>query len=289
MPFFLSVAAAFLFGSGDFVGGLASRTARPLQVAVISQWVGFVILVPAFLVFGDRPSGTSLAWGAAAGGATGVGLVFILRALSAEVMAIGAATAGIVTAALPVVFGLVGGERPAAIALIGLVLAVGSIAPIVSDPRASAALRPGSAGLMTWSDLRRLGFVDGAIAGIGWGATSIFLAQIPLESGLWPVVSAQTATVFILTLVALAAGHRVLPPRTAVLQAGSVGVLHLSGVVLFLAALQRGLLTLVAVVQSLYPAVTILLARLVLKERLARRQVGGLIVAAIGVTLIGLG
>ena len=131
--------------------------------------------------------------------------------------------------------------------------------------------------------------MDGAIAGLGWGGTSIFLAQTPIDGGLWPVASAQTATVLILTVIAVVSSHRVVPPRSAALQAGSVGVLHLSGVVLFLIALQRGLLTLVAVVQSLYPAVTILLARSVLKERLARRQVAGLIAAGVGVTLIGLG
>lgn len=291
MPFLLSLAAAFLFGSGDFVGGMAARRAKPLQVAVVSQWVGFVILVPVFVLFGDRPSTASLAWGAAAGAATGLGLVFIFRALSSEAMAIGAAVAGIVTAVLPAVFGLVGGERPAAIAMIGMVLAIGSIAPIVTDAGTTAAIRPGSGSgrLPSVTNLRRLGVIDGAIAGLGWGGTSIFLAQTPIDGGLWPVASAQTATVLILTVIAVVSSHRVVPPRSAALQAGSVGILHLSGVVLFLIALQRGLLTLVAVVQSLYPAVTILLARSVLKERLARRQVAGLIAAGVGVTLIGLG
>jgi len=291
MPFLLSLGAAFLFGSGDFVGGIAARRAKPLQVAVVSQWVGLAILVPVFVLFGDRPSIASLGWGAAAGAATGLGLVFILRALSSEAMAIGAAVAGIITAVLPVVFGLVGGERPAPIAMIGLVLAIGSIALIVTDAGTMATIRPGrtSGRLPSLSNLRRLGVIDGAIAGLGWGGTSIFLAQTPIDGGLWPVVSAQTAAVLILTAIAVVSGQRVVPRRSAALQAGSVGMLHLSGVVLFLIALQRGLLTLVAVVQSLYPAVTILLARSVLKEHLVRRQVTGLIAAGVGVIFIGLG
>ena len=291
MTFLLSLGAAFLFGAGDFVGGIASRRARPLQVAVISQWAGWLILVPAFALFGDRPSTTSLTWGAAAGLSTGLGLVFIFRALSAELMAVGAAVAGIVTAVLPVTFGLISGERPSVLAMIGLTLAIVAIGPIVTDPQATAAWRARSlsARFMSWADLRRLGVIDGAIAGVGWAGTSIFLAQTPIEGGLWPLASAQTATVLVLTVIALTSGERRLPSRPAAVQAGSVGVLHLSGGVMFLVALQRGLLTLVAVVQSLYPAVTILLARFILKERLVRRQFVGLIAAAIGVTLIGLG
>ncbi len=291
MTFFLSLGAAFLFGAGDFVGGLASRRASPLRVAVMSQWVGLALLVPAFLVFGGRPNTTSLMWGAASGIATGLGLVFLFRALAAEAMAIGAAMAGIVTAVLPLVFGLLAGERPAAIAMIGLCLAMGSIVAIVYERPAGRGdqPRPGSGRLLSLAGLRRPGVVDGIIAGVGWGGTSIFLAQTPIDGGLWPLASAQTATVLILTVITLGSGARVIPPRGAVLPSTVVGVLHLSGVVLFLVALQRGLLTLVAVVQSLYPAVTILLARLVVKERLAPRQVAGLIAAGVGVTLIGLG
>ena len=116
-----------------------------------------------------------------------------------------------------------------------------------------------------------------------------FWRRPPLTVASGHLASAQTTTVLILTAIALGSGTRVIPPRDAVPSSAAVGVLHLSGAVLFLVALQRGLLTLVAVVQSLYPAVTILLARLVLKERLASRQVAGLIVAGVGVALIGLG
>jgi drug/metabolite transporter (DMT)-like permease len=289
MTFFLSLGAAFLFGAGDFVGGIASRRAQPLQVAAISQWTGLLILVPAFALFGDRPSAASLVWGAAAGLSTGVGLVFIFRALSAALMAIGAAVAGIFTAVLPVIFGLVTGERPSPLAAIGLTLAILAIGPIVADPETTRELQWGRARRPSLRDLRRLGVIDGAIAGIGWAGTSILWAQTPIEGGLWPLVSAQTATVVVLTGIVLASGRRMPAFRPAALQAGSVGVLHVSGGVMFLVALQRGLLTLVAVVQSLYPAVTILLARFVVKERLARRQVVGLMAAAFGVTFIGIG
>ncbi len=291
MPFLLSLAAAFLFGSGDYVGGLASRRVSSLRVAVASQWVGFLLLVPAFLVFGDSPNTTSLAWGAASGFSTGLGLVFLFRALAADTMAIGAALAGIVTAAIPLVFGLLTGERPGTLALIGLVLAVGSIAAIVYVRPAEEAGRRISAmpRRLSLAALRRPGVVEGIVAGIGWGSTSVFLAQTPLDGGLWPLVSAYAATVLVLTAIALGSGTAVIPPRDAALPTGAVGVLHLSGVTLFLVALQRGMLTLVAVVMSLYPAVTILLARLVLKEQLTPTQVGGLVAAGAGITLIGVG
>jgi drug/metabolite transporter (DMT)-like permease len=291
VTFLLSLGAAILFGSGDFVGGLVSRRAGPLQVAVASQWIGLALLVPAFLIFGGRPNTTSLTWGAASGLATGLGLVFLFRALAAEAMAIGAALAGIVTAVLPLAFGLLAGERPATIAMIGLVFAIGSIALIVYQSPSGGGDQsgPGSGRRLSPASLRRPGAVEGIIAGVGWGGASIFLAQTPIDGGLWPLASAQTTTVLILTAIALGSGTRVIPPRDAVPPSAAVGVLHLSGAVLFLVALQRGLLTLVAVVQSLYPAVTILLARLVLKERLAPRQVAGLIVAGVGVALIGLG
>jgi len=290
MPFLLSLAAAFLFGSGDFVGGLASRRASPLRVAVTSQWVGLGILLPAFLIFGNSPNRSSLAWGAASGFATGLGLVFLFRALAADTMAIGAALAGIFTAVIPVVFGLLTGERPAAIAAVGLVLAIGSIAAIVYERTGESDREPGaSGGGLSLATLRRRGVIDGIIAGVGWGGTSIFLAQTPIDGGLWPLASAQMATVLVLTAFALGSGAGLIPQRDAVLPSAGVGVLHLTGVTLFLVALQRGMLTLVAVVQSLYPAVTILLARVILEEKLVRRQVAGLIAAGVGVVLIGLG
>jgi drug/metabolite transporter (DMT)-like permease len=290
VPFLLSLGAAVLFGSGDFVGGLASRRTSPLRVAVASQWVGFILLVPAFLIFGSSPNPTSLVWGAASGFATGLGLVFLFRALS-HAMAVGAAVAGVVTAVLPLVFGLVSGERPTGLATIGLVLAVGSIVAIVYEPPDGGGDQPrtgrGRPALLV--GLRRPGVFDGIIAGVGWGGTSIFLAQTPIDGGLWPLASAQTATVLVLTAIALGSGAPLIPPRDAAVQSAAVGVLHLSGVMAFLLALQRGLLSLVAVVQSLYPAVTIVLAWLVLKERLSSRQVAGLIAAGAGITLIGLG
>lgn len=289
MPFLLSLMAAVLFGSGDYVGGLVSRRASPLRVAVVSQWVGWALLVPAFLIFGDRPDTTSLIWGAASGIATGVGLVFLFRAL-AHAMAVGAAIAGISTAVLPVVVGLLAGERPTATAQVGLVLAVVAIAAIVYERPPDGGGAGGEAvRRLSLAALRRRGVVDGFIAGCGWGGTSIFLAQTPASSGLWPLASAQTATVVILTAVAFGTGMGLVPPRDVVRPSAAVGVLHLAGVMAFLLALQRGLLTLVAVVQSLYPAVTILLARAFLKEPLAPRQIAGLVVAGVGITLIGLG
>ena len=132
MPFLLSLVAAVLFGTGDYVGGLVSRRTSPLQVAVAWQWVGWALLVPVFLIFGGRPDTTSLIWGAASGISTVVGLVFLFRAL-AHAMAVGAAIAGITTAVLPVVVGLLAGERPTAIALVGLVIAVVAIAAIVYE------------------------------------------------------------------------------------------------------------------------------------------------------------
>lgn len=289
MPFLLSLVAAVLFGTGDYVGGLVSRRASPLRVAVVSQWVGLALLVPVFLIVGGRPNTSSLIWGAASGISTGVGLVFLFRAL-AHAMAVGAAIAGISTAVLPVVVGLLAGERPTAIALVGLVLAVFAIAAIVYErPPDGEGAGPEAGRRFSLVALRRRGVVDGFIAGCGWGGTSIFLAQTPASGGLWPLASAQTATVLILTAIAFGTGIGLVPPRDMVRPSVAVGVLHLAGVMAFLLALQRGLLTLVAVVQSLYPAVTILLARALLKEPLASRQIAGLVVAGVGVTFIGLG
>jgi drug/metabolite transporter (DMT)-like permease len=247
------------------------------------------LLIPVFLIFGGSPNATSLIWGAASGIATGVGLVFLFRAL-AQAMAVGAAIAGISTALLPVIVGLLSGERPTAIALVGLVLAVIAIGTIVYErPHDGEGVVPERVHRFSLVALRQRGIIDGFIAGCGWGGTSIFLAQTPVSGGLWPLASAQTATVVILSAISIGTGTGLATSRDVVRPSVAVGVLHLAGVMAFLLALQRGLLTLVAVVQSLYPAVTILLARLFLREPLAPTQIAGLVLAGVGITLIGLG
>jgi drug/metabolite transporter (DMT)-like permease len=246
-------------------------------------------MIPAFIIFGSNPTSNGLLWGALSGACVAVGLTALFGALALS-MPIGASVTGIVTIAVPVVFGLATGERPELVALIGLVIGVAALPLIVFDPeKVEAELdRARGSASSRLATMRRLGVIHAVAAGLGLGASSITLSRTTDADGMWVILGSQVSTLVVLTLVALVLRKPLLPQRGARLHAAAVGPIHLAGVVSLVLALQRGLLTLVAVVQSLYPAFTIILARIVLDERLARRQIAGLVLAGIGVTLIGI-
>lgn len=296
MAVLLGLSAAIVYGSSDFLGGLASRRSPVLAVVAGSQLAGLVALLPLLPLLPGAVTAAALGWGAASGVAGGAGVALLYRGLSRGRMGIVAPTTAVGAAALPVVVGLLAGERPGAAALAGIAVALAAIVLVSLTPAPTStgvpeAVGPGVGVAFPGGDQRRLpaGLPEAVAAGLAFGAFFILLARAGTDSGLWPLVGARGGSTALVVLGAVATGRSLRPV------AGSWGLIIASGVLdmaanaLYLLATGTGLLSLVAVLTSLYPASTVLLARVILHERLAPLQLLGLGLAAAGVALISLG
>jgi drug/metabolite transporter (DMT)-like permease len=280
MEIVLGLGAALTYGAADFVGGFVTRRAHVLAVVLGSQLVGAVALaavMPALV--GEPATGRALAWGAASGLAGAIGVVFLYRGLAGGRMSVVAPVTAVVAATLPVIFGLVVGERPPGVALAGVAVALVAIG-LISRPgpsdRRDAAGSDSGVGLAL-------------VAGVGFAAFFILLERAGPAAGLWPLVGARASSILLTGALALLTSA---PLRSATGMArpiAVVGLLDAAANVLYLLATQRGLLSLVAVLTSMYPATTVLLARFLLGERLTRLRAAGLGVAATAVALMAAG
>ena len=277
MAVMLGLLVALSYGAGDFFGGLSSRRLTPTVVVQASQLVGLGSLAVALVVLPDqRFVGIDVARGAIAGTVGLSGLVLLYRGLAAGAMSIVAPVTAVGAAVLPVAWGLVDGERPSAVALLGVVLALTAVL-LVSSPAADGVPVPG----------RVKEAALALVAGAAFGVVFILLGSSGEDSGLWPVFAARAASVSVMTLVLLARGRppRIPPAGTRAFVAAA-GFLDVLANAIFVIAAREGLLSLVAVISSLYPASTVVLARVVLHERVDRRQQVGLAFALAGVVLI---
>lgn len=269
----LATACAVVYGTADFFGGLATRRSRVFSVVALSQLAGLVLILALLPLLPGRLSEGAMLWGLGAGVAGATGLVLFYRALATGVMSVVAPTTAVTSAALPVMYGLATGERPEPMALVGVVLALGSVL-LVSQ--GGSAGKSGSAGSV----------LTALAAGAGFGGFFILLALAPDEGGLWPLVGARLSSVALVVLLAVATRRTLKPGGGSLHIIVAAGVLDMLANVLYLLAKQEGLLSLVAVLVSLYPASTLLLARRVLGERLHAIQVAGVACALGAVALI---
>jgi uncharacterized membrane protein len=270
----LALAAAVSWGIGDFLGGLKSRTLRPIAVLIVAQPIGGALLGIWVAIRGEGPPGTQVFWASLAAIFGTIGLIAFYRGMAAGALSIVAPIAG-AGAAIPVVWGLARGDNPSAYQKLGFAAA------FVGVVLASFERRP---------DAPRLA------AGVGWAAIAMIsfgAYYIPMHAAsqgdfLW------AAFVFRLTSTALVATAwlALRPPsaRRADLPAlAAIGVLDTGGNVFFAAASQNGLVSVVSILASLYPVVTVLLARAVLHERVHRSQELGIALALSGIVLISAG
>jgi drug/metabolite transporter (DMT)-like permease len=280
MAALLATLSAGLFGVGDFIGGVAARRVRAMVVAAWSQLVGLTVLI--VLVLGvwpsSSPSRADFGWGVAGGLVGAVGLVLLYTALSRGPMSVAAPVTAVFAAVVPVLAGLAMGERPGPLAAVGIVLAFPAIVLIAraeeehlqaSEPRSHPVRATFVALLPAFG------------AGVGFGFFFVFLQRTSHGAGLWPLVAARSASMVVLfVLVVSTPGGNTLRHGTARLVL-LCGLCDVSANVFYLVAVNRGLLSLVAVLASLYPASTVVLARVVLHERMSRSQLVGLGLAAV--------
>ncbi len=278
MAVFLSVLTAALFGAGDFLGGLAGRRIRVIQVLAASHLVGLVGITFAALVLADDFIAVDLVWGAAAGVAGFVGLGLLYRGLARGPMGVVAPLTAITSAAVPAAWGVViGGDVLSGGGWAGVAIALASIVLVSGEPA-------GTRGVPA------LTVIEGLLAGTGFGFMFVILEQTDAASAPWPIVGARLLTGGGLLLLFVVSRERIMPtdPITRRLVVG-LGVLDTSSNALFLYAADAGSLTIAAVLSSLYPVATAVLASVVLHERLTRFQRLGFLAALIGASLIAVG
>jgi drug/metabolite transporter (DMT)-like permease len=247
-----------------------------LSVLVISQGVGLVGMLLVAIVIGGHPSGADLGYGALAGLAGAAGVAMLYRSLASGSMSLVAPITGVVAVVVPIAVGVGSGERPANLQYVGIVVAVVAVALL-----SGGGARAGRIGRGTL--LLALG------AGIGFGLFYVAIAKTSTGANLWPLVAARGASVA--TLLAVVGATRRAPSFGAAnpLVIIGAGVLDVSANALYLLAVHGGLLSIVAVLVSLYPVATVLCSVVVLGERLRAPQVAGVGAALIAVVLITAG
>ncbi len=266
------LAASLSWGTSDFSGGLATKRTPVFGVMAVSYGVGLVLLVALALVRAE-PVGrlADLTWAAAAGVSGGLGLAAQYRALAVGRMGIAAPVAAVLGAAIPVVFSAAAEGLPGPMQLGGFALAILGVW-LISRP-SSLGGHPDGLGLAL-------------VAGFGFGLFFVLMDQVSDGAVFWPLVSARGCSLVIMLILALSSRRAWLPTRRALPVVLLAGVLDVGGNTFFLLASQAGRLDVASVLSSLYPAVTVLLARFVLDEHVSRVQAAGVTAALIAIPLI---
>jgi len=279
MAVFLGLAVAATYGAGDFFGGLATKRTTTWAVVVVVQVVGLLALLVLVPLDGTPfPASRDLWLGAVASLAGTAGVGFLYLGLARGPMGVVAPITAVGAAVLPVAWGLLQGERPSTVALAGVVLALVAVAFIARHPPEHGPDEPDAAATST--------LVTAVASGACFGTFFIVISHTDDGSGFWPLLSGRVASVPLLVVVLGLAHQQLVPARGSLGSAALAGFLDVAANSLLILAVREGLLALVSPVASLYPATTVLLARVVLDERLHRLQIGGLVAALVGVLLI---
>jgi uncharacterized membrane protein len=280
----LGVLVAASFGSGDFLGGQASRRSPTLTVLLVAQATAVAGAVIVTLSVGARVAPHDLVFGALAGCVNIVGIGLLYQGLAVGPMGVVAPLTAVAASVLPIAWGLATGERPSVVVVVGADFALAAGALISRQPTGPTA---GARSAHRTGVLLALG------AGVCLGASLIFYLQTSTRSGLWPVLAARVAALVLVaaTLLVLALRGARLPFPTGDDRglALGAGVLDVTATTLLVLAVRRGLLVVVAPLAALAPAATVLLARVVLGERLHSVQRIGLLLALVGLVMVATG
>ena len=276
----LALASAIGYGGSDFAAGLASRSAPVIQITLLASAVSALIVVAALpFAASPGPSATALAWGFAAGLGGTLGAFALYLGFRHAAFSVAAPLSAVAAAGFSVLAGLLYGERPTALALTGIVLALPAIVGVsVSAGGEEEEEEAAEEGAATGTHAGRpaAGVVLGLLAGVGFALLFIGLDRAGSGSGLWPVVAATAGEFAAALVAAVAVRSFALCGGRARLLAVITGVAGATGTILFFFATHQGFLAVTAVLTSLYPAVTIVLARTVLGERLTALRLAGL-------------
>ena len=279
MAAFLALISAGLFGAGDFMGGAAARKTGVFSVIATSHLVGFVLVLGLVPFMADQFLWTDLGLGAVSGLFGLAGIFLIYHSLSRGPMTVVAPITSVAAAIIPVFWGLGFGEHLSPLHLLGICLGLVSILLISRHTPEKQNLAPLPPWLIT----------ESLLAGVSFAGFFIVIDNTSAATEPWPLVGARLVTVTFLVVAAFGPKRSFWPEQGVTGLVVGAGVADVVANVAFLMAANRGLLSLVAVLSSLYPAATVLLARWILKESLQRIQVLGLFGAVAASTLIALG
>jgi drug/metabolite transporter (DMT)-like permease len=272
----LALGASLTWGVGDFVGGVKSRVLPALVVMGVSQPFGLAVLAIAVAVRGSGPPGWEIAWAPLAAVLGTIGLMAFYRGMAAGAMSVVVPIAA-VAAGFPVVWGVVQGDNVSTLQGLGFVLALGGC--VLTSLERGAERRRFAAGA-GW----------GLLAMLAFGGYYVPFHAAAHHDWLWPSLLFRIVSVTLVWTALLVTRTRPQGVRPHLVALAAVGVLDTGGNVFFAAASSKhGLLSVVSVLASLYPVVTVLLARIVLGERVQRSQDVGVVTALAGVVLISAG
>jgi drug/metabolite transporter (DMT)-like permease len=274
MTVLLALLAAVSYGLADFVGGVLSKRTSPWAVALTALLGGATLTFVLTLVVPGDPTRADILWSVLAGLGNGFGTAFLYRGLSSGRMGVVAPVSGVGAALVPVAVGVLTGERPPLLVWVGILLALPGIWLVSREP-SSGGLGPG--------------LVDGVLAGLGFGVLFAALAQIPASAGFLPLAFNQVVAGVAIIAVATALRSPWVPREPRALAGVVSGALGALATGAFLVATHGGYLTVTAVLASLYPAFTVLLAATVLREHVHRAQAMGLGLCAVAVALVAAG
>ena len=266
------LASAASWGAGDFCGGVATKRAGGYEVVIGAQFVGAIGFLALALATGETPPGAvDLIWCGVAGVAGAVGLLALYRALAEGRMGVAAPVSGMLSAAVPAIAGAMVEGLPRQLTLAGFVLALVAVWLIARTGH--EAIHIGQLGLPV-------------LAGFGFGLFIVIIGRASGSAVFWPLVAARAASLTVLPVIAGLNGQSIRPPRHALLPVAIAGVFDAGGNAFLVMAAHAGRLDVAAVLSSLYPAGTVLLAWLILKERISRWQFAGLITAFVAIAAI---
>lgn len=265
----LALAAAVSFGLSDFSGGIAARRAPATVVVFFAHIVGLGVGLGLAVALPGSPIGSTFVAGAVGGLSGAIGLVALYQGLATGRMAVVAPVSAVVGTGVPVLWGFVSGEQLGASGWLGVVLALAAVVLVSVN------------GSISGSGLR-----EALIAGLGFAGFFLALSFTSIDEGLWPLVPARLVSIVMLGALLLARGRpfSVARPARATLVLAGIG--DMAANALYLAAVQRGLLSSAVVLSSLYPVVTVLAGRFILAEHVAPLQWTGILVAVVAVALL---
>ena len=274
VPVGFSLAAVLCWGTSDFIGGYASRRSDAFIVTLLSHAGGFVLMLTLALVsHAAYPSPSSRNWALLAGALGGTALAIFYRTLASGDMGITAPVAAVLGAAIPAAFAMMTQGLPGAFSIAGFLLA-GIGIWLISRPEGSAA--------------NYAGISMAALAGIGFAGFFICIDRAGDSSALWSAVNSRFASLVIVAAIVLFRRRRGALQPTGAALALFAGCLDVTGTAVFIRAEQTGRLDTAVVLSSLYPVITVLLARVVLHEQFSRWKTVGIFAALLAVPLIAL-
>jgi drug/metabolite transporter (DMT)-like permease len=278
MSLILAGISALFYGIADFSGGYASNKSPLLSVLVVSQFLGLLLAVAVVgFVSPVLPAPVDLAWGFIAGLCGAAGLFTLYRGIATSIVAIVSPVSALVSAIVPMVYGGILGERPSGFAIAGALVCLPAIV------------------LLSWSSdgdherkAVRSAMLQGIVAGLGFGCFFVAVSRSSASSGLWPLLASRLASIAVMASALLLRRQRISILRGTRLATVLAGTTDMGANILFLLASRSGMLSLVSVVTSLYPAPTVILGRLVLGQRVPKVRVAGIGLAIAGVAMISL-